>query len=188
VSTAPDGSEHGYDAAGDDPGDSTIEAGDLLDDPRTDAEALCLCSLLWAGATVARTITDALTPNDFERPVYGELFTVIAAQIEARKPHDPASIAAALTQAGKTGTHRGTQLARALSDTTMAGSPPEAAGHYAITVVAAAYRRSFHAAAASMTQAAAELAQTQLFEHLVSIGRGQRAATVRLDRITTALR
>jgi replicative DNA helicase len=188
VSRAPEGSEHGYDVAGDDPGDSTIEAGDLLDDPRTDAEALCLCSLLWSSSGVARTITDALTPNDFERPVYGELFTVIAAQIEARKPHDPASIAAALTQAGKPGTHRGTQLARALSDTTMAGSPPEAAGHYAITVVAAAYRRSFHAAAASMTQAAAELAQDMLFEHLVSIGRGQRAATVRLDRITTALR
>jgi replicative DNA helicase len=188
VSTAPEGPDHGYDVAGDDPGCDTVEAGDLLDDPRTDAEALCLCSLLWSSSGVARTITDALTPDDFERPVYGELFTVIAAQIEARKPHDPASIAAALTQAGKTGGHRGTQLARALSDTTMAGSPPEAAGHYAITVVAAAYRRSFHTAAASLTAAAQQLPQAQLFEHLVSIGRGQRTATARLDRITTALR
>jgi replicative DNA helicase len=188
MSTAPDGPDHGYDVTGDDPECDTIEAGDLLDDPRTDAEALCLCSLLWASSGVATTITDALAAADFERPVYGELFTVIVTQVQAGKPHDPASIAAALTQAGKTGTHRGTQLARALSDTTMAGSPPEAAGHYAITVAAAAYRRGFHAAAASMTQAAAELAQDMLMGHLVSIGRGQRAATVRLDRITTALR
>jgi len=78
-----------------------IEAGDLLDDPRTDVEALCLCSLLWSSSSVARTITDTLTPSDFERPVYRDLFELITAQIEAGTPHDPASIAAALTQTGR---------------------------------------------------------------------------------------
>jgi len=54
-------------------------------------------------------------------------------------------------------------------------------------VMSAAYRRGFHAAAASMTQAAAELPQDQLFAHLLSIGRQQRTATQRLARISGAL-
>ncbi len=55
---------------------------------------------------------------------------------------------------------------------------PEAAGHYAITGLSAAYRRGFHTAAAAMTAAAAHLPQDQLFEHLLSTGgrRGDRAA------------
>jgi len=135
----------------------------------------------------ARTITTALTADDFHRPVYGELFVTIAGQVAAGAPHDPASIAAALTQAGKTAGHRGTQLARALTQAVMAGSPPEAAGHYAITVASAAYRRSFHTAAAALTQAAEQLPQDQLFAHLVSIGRDQRAATERLQTMTDTL-
>jgi len=98
---APPEQDHGYDTALDDPPCDTIEPGDLLDDPRTDAEALCLCSLLWSSPAVARTIVAALTGSDLERPVYGELFTVIAEQVQTNTPHDPASIAAALTQAGK---------------------------------------------------------------------------------------
>jgi len=61
---------------------------------------------------------------------------------------------AALTQTGRAAGHRGTRLSRALSDATMAGGAPEAVGHYAITVVCAAYRRGFHAAATSLTEAA----------------------------------
>jgi len=64
---------------------------------------------------------------------------------------------------------------------------PEAAGHYAITVVCAAYRRGFHAAATSLTEAAAQLPQDQLFPHLLSIGRAQRTATQRLDDISSTL-
>jgi len=138
----------------DDPVEGPVEAGDLLDDPRTDVEALCLCSLLWSSSPVARTITDTLIPSDFERPVYRDLFELIAAQIEVGTPHDPASVAAALTQTGRAAGHRGTRLSRALSDATMAGGAPEAVGHYAITVVCAAYRRGFHAAATSLTEAA----------------------------------
>ncbi len=187
MSAAPSGPDHGYEDVLDDSLDGSVEAGDLLDDPRTDAEALCLCSLLWSSSPVARTITDTLIQSDFERPVYRELFEVIAAQIEAGKPHDPASVAAALTQTGRAAGHRGTQLSRALSDATMAGGAPEAAGHYAITVVSAAYRRGFHAAATSLTEAAEQLPQDQLFAHLVSIGRAQRTATQRLADISSAL-
>ncbi len=187
MSAAPSGPDHGYGEVLDDPADGPVDAGDLLDDPRTDAEALCLCSLLWSSSPVARTITDTLTPNDFERPVYRELFELIAVQIEAGKPHDPASVAAALTQTGRAAGHRGTQLSRALSDATMAGGAPGAVGHYAITVVCAAYRRGFHAAATSLTEAAERLPQDQLFAHLVSIGRAQRTATQRLADISSTL-
>jgi len=187
ISAAPSGPGHGYGDALDDPAEGPVDAGDLLDDPRTDVEALCLCSLLWSSSSVARTITGTLTPSDFERPVYRELFELIATQIEAGTPHDPASVAAALTQTGRAGGHRGTRLCRALSDATMAGGAPEAAGHYAITVVCAAYRRGFHAAATSLTEAAEQLPQDQLFPHLVSIGRAQRTATQRLDDISSTL-
>lgn len=183
MSAAQPGPDLGDGEVLDDLSEGPVDAGDLLDDPRTDAEALCLCSLLWSSSPVARTITATLTQYDFERPVYRELFEVIAAQIEAGKPHDPASIAAALTQTGRAAGHRGTRLSRALSDATMAGGAPEAVGHYAITVVCAAYRRGFHAAATSLTEAAEQLPQDQLFEHLVSIGRAQRAASQRLSAV-----
>jgi len=187
MSTASTESGDGYDAALDEAADGIVQVGDLLDDPRTDAEALCLCSLLWSPAPTARAITTALTGNDFHRPVYGELFDTIAEQVAAGTPHDPASVAAALTQGGRTAGHRGAQLARALTLASMAGSPPEAVAHYAIAVASAAYRRGFHTAAAALAQAAAQLPQDQLFDHLVSIGREQRTATDRLQRIQTAL-
>ncbi len=123
--TASTESGTGYDVALDEAAGDSIQVGDLLEDPLTDAEALCLCSLLWSPAPTARAITTTLSSGDFHRPVYGELFDTIAEQVAAGVPHDPASIAAVLTQAGKTAGHRGTQLARA----TMAGSPPEAVGH-----------------------------------------------------------
>jgi len=54
-------------------------------------------------------------------------------------------------------------------------------------VVCAAYRRGFHAAATSLTEAAEQLPQDQLFPHLVSIGRAQRTATQRLADICSLL-
>jgi len=49
-------------------------------------------------------------------------------------------------------------------------------GHYARAVIGAASRRSYYAAAA-------ELPEHELFEHLVSIGRAQRAASQRLSAV-----
>jgi len=70
-------------------------------------------------------VSDLLCSTDFERGVYGELFEVITAQVRSGAPHDPASIAATLTQSGRTGGHRGAQLTRALSSATIAGAVPE---------------------------------------------------------------
>jgi len=58
-----------------------IEVGDLLDDPRTDVEALCLCALLWSATDTASDVSDLLCSTDFDRGVYGELFEVITAQV-----------------------------------------------------------------------------------------------------------
>ncbi len=164
-----------------------IEVGDLLDDPRTDVEALCLCALLWSPTDTASDVNDLLCSTDFDRGVYGELFEVITAQVRSGAPHDPASIAATLTQSRRTGGHRGAQLTRALSSVTVAGAVPETVGHYTVAVLSAGYRRGFHRAAQSMAAAAEQLPQDLLFEHLLSIGRAQRAATERLHHGTTLL-
>ena len=55
--------------------------------------------------------------------------------------------------------------------------------YYARAVIGAAYRRSYYAAAASLAQAAAELPEHELFAHLLSIGRAQRAASQRLSAV-----
>jgi len=168
-------------------GEEPIEVGDLLDDPRTDVEALCLCALLWSATAIAQHVSDLLNGTDFDRVIYGELFEVITAQVHTGAPHDPGSIASRLTQSGRAGGHRGAQLTRALSEATIAGAAPAAVGHYAVAVLSAAYRRSFHLAAQSLTQAAEQLPEDQLFAHLLSIGRAQRAATERLHLVSTSL-
>jgi len=164
-----------------------IEVGDLLDDPRTDVEALCLCALLWSPADTASDVSDLLCSTDFDRGVYGELFEVITAQVGSGAPHDPASIASRLTQSGRTGGHRGAHLTRALSSVTIAGAVPETVGHYALAVLSAGYRRGFHLAARSMAAAAEQLPQDLLFDHLLSIGKAQRVATERLHHASTSL-
>jgi len=164
-----------------------IEVEDLLEDPRTDVEALCLCALLWSPTDTASDVSDLLRSTDFDRGVYGELFEVITAQVRSGAPHDPASIAATLTQSGRTGGDRGAQLTRALSSVTIAGAVPETVGYYTVAVLSAGYRRGFHRAAQSMAAAAEQLSQDQLFDHLLSIGRAQRAATERLHHGTTLL-
>ncbi len=160
-----------------------VDVDDLVDDPRTDIEALALGALLWAPATEARRVTGVLTGADFARPMYAELYEAITAQVGAGVPHDPASTAAYLTQVGKAAGHRGALLHRALTQATLSGAAAEFAGHYARAVIGAAYRRSYYAAAASLAQAAAELPEHELFAHLVSIGRAQRAASQRLSAI-----
>jgi len=164
-----------------------IEVGTCSMNPRTDVEALCLCALLWSATDIAGRVSDLLGSTDFDRGVYGELFEVITAQVRTGAPHDPGSIASRLTQSGRAGGHRGARLTRALSEATIAGAIPETVGHYAVAVLSAAYRRSFHRAARSMAAAAEQLPQDLLFEHLLSIGKAQRAATERLHHASTSL-
>lgn len=70
----------------------------------------------------------------------------------------------------------------------MAGAGPEAAARYALAVARTAYRRGYATAATALAQAAVELPEDQLFDHLVAVGRERRAATRRLNALRTALR
>ncbi|NKS56548.1 DNA helicase [Rhodococcus hoagii] len=160
-----------------------IQPDDLADDPREDIEALCLCALLWAPADAAARIAAVLEPSDFYRPIYAELYTVIADLVRTGVPHGTAMVAAKLEQDGRLGGHTGQRLAKALTDVTLAGADGIAAGHYAHAVIRRAYRRGFHDAAQSLAQAAATLPEDQLFEHMVTLGTERRAATRRLAAI-----
>lgn len=169
--------------------DTTTErrVDDLAVDPRTDAEALALCALLWAPRATAARITTALVETDFYDPRYGELFALISAHVAAGTPHDPASIAATITANGSGPDHHGTRLLSALTDVTIAGVAPETAPHYALAVARAAYRRGYTHAATAMAQGAAELPEAYLFDHLLTIGRERRTATTRLAQLRAAL-
>jgi replicative DNA helicase len=160
---------------------------DLDEDPRTDIEALCLCALLWASTPTAVAVTGLLEPRDFHNPIHGDLLALLATQVRAGRLHDPASIAAVLTDTGQAAGHHGDQLTRVLARSTAAGAAPEAAGHYALAVATAAYRRGFHAAAAALTQGAEQLPTHDLFDHLVTIGRERRTAATRLQQLRDAL-
>lgn len=166
--------------------DDRLYATDLTEDPRLDSEALCLCALLWSTPTAVRRVVDLLRAGDFIRSTHAALFEMIGDELRAGRPHDPASIAAVLTHQGSGGHHTGL-LGKALADALAAGATPESAAHHAVNVATAGYRRSFHAAATAMTQAAEQLPTHELFDHLLDIGRTQRTATERLHQLREAL-
>lgn len=160
---------------------------DHLEDPRTDIEALCLCALLWAPVSAVTPITGLLEPRDFHDPIHADLFALLVDQVRVGRPHDPATLSAALTDTGQAAGYHGTQLTHGLLRATAAGAFPEAAGHYALAVATAAYRRGFHAAATALTQGATQLPTNDLFDHLLTIGRERRTAATRLQQLRDAL-
>ncbi|MEU2004489.1 DnaB-like helicase N-terminal domain-containing protein [Rhodococcus sp. NPDC019627] len=164
----------------------SIEAPDLGIDAHTDVEVLCLCALLWAPIDAAHRAVDALHPADFQQPIHQELYTVIAGLVRAGAPHDPTMVAADLERTGKFAGHHGRQRSRHLASITTRGADHIALDHYTRAVISQAYRRSFRAAAQSLAQAAEQLPEDQLFEHMVALGRQQRAATQRLDHLRGA--
>ncbi len=158
---------------------------DEIDDysPSLDVEAQLLCSLLWAPAHTATQATEALTSSDFYRPVHASLFALIVELVTAGKPHDCAYVLHTLQKQGRTSGHLGNQLTKALTDITTIGIPAAELEHYIDAVLTQAYRRGFRDAARSLAQAAEELPEEQLFEHLLAIGRERRAASQRLAAI-----
>ncbi|KZL31393.1 DNA helicase [Rhodococcus qingshengii] len=148
-----------------------------------DVEAQLLCSLLWAPAQSAKRTVATLTSADFYRPVHAELFAVIADLVSAGKPHNSAHVFTTLQQEGRTSGHLGKQLTKALTDITTIGVPSAELEDNIAAVLTQAYRRGFFDAARSLAQAAEELPEDQLFEHLLSIGRERRAASQRLAAI-----
>ena len=148
-----------------------------------EVEDQLLCSLLWAPAETAKRAVTAVTSADFHQPVNAALFTAISELVEAGKPHNSAHVFTTLQQEGRTSGHLGKQLTKALADITTIGVPSAELEHNIAAVLTQAYRRGFREAARSLAQAAEELPEDQLFEHLLSIGRERRAASQRLAAI-----
>lgn len=154
----------------------------LADRPDLDCEALCLCALLWAPAQVARLIVEHLRADDFYRPTYGALYTVLTRLITSGQPHSAPLVLAALQRDGRIDD----QLSRALLEVTLVDARAHEATHYARAVLSQAYRRGYLTAATALAQIAEEAAETELFELMCNLGRQQRTAHQRLADADTA--
>lgn len=153
--------------------------------PATDPEALLLCALMWSAhtggvSTEDQRITAIVTGDDFDTVAYRRLFVVIAALVAAGEPYDPASVTAAFMRSGSGGA-KDAPLLRRLNEVITAGADGFTATHYADIVLSQSYRRSYRTVAAAIVQAAEELPEEYLFDHLVEYGRAQRALWKRLN-------
>lgn len=166
--------------------DRYISANELAPED-ADTETLLLCALLFAARDTAADIVGLLITTDFHQPLHAELFDALAALVTTGQPHDPAMVLAHLERHGQLAGHHGRRLAYALTTATTAQADPIAAPFYAHAVISAAYRRSFRAAGAAITEAAETLPEHELFEHMVAIGRAQRTATQRLEHVRTRI-
>lgn len=185
----PDDSDGSADNAGTDSA-AVVEvltslADELAYDPATDPEALLLCALMWSNHTGGlpsedQRIAAVLTDRDFEITAYARLFTVLANLITAGEHYDPASVTMALVRSGADG-EKDASLRRRLNEVITARADGYKATHYADMVLSQSYRRSFHATGAAITEAATQLPEEDLFEHMVEHGRRQRAAFHRLN-------
>jgi len=166
--------------------DTVIDSEDVESTPIGDLEELLIGALLWAHPAAAKRVTEHLCGEDFALPLYRELFEVIGELIGEGAPHQAPMVAARLDRDGRLGGHTGQRLKAALVSAATVGADGAAVGHYARAVASAAYRRSFHQVGLAIADAAETLPETELFEHMVSLGRRQRAATERLAALRAA--
>lgn len=158
---------------------------ELAHEPATDPEALLLRALMWSAhtggvATEDQRITAIVTAEDFDDVAYRRMFVVIAGLALAGEPYDQASVTAAFMRSGSGGA-KDAPLRRRLNEVITAGADGFTASHYADIVLSQSYRRSYRTVAASIVQAAEELPEEYLFDHLVEYGRAQRALWQRLN-------
>lgn len=154
-------------------------------EPATDPEALLLCAMMWTHRTGGDTteiqrITDTLAVADFDDIGYGRLFAVLAELVSGDRPHDPASVTDALIRSGAHGA-KDAPLRRRLNGVITAGAEALLITHYADIVLSQSYRRSFRRVGTAITDAAGQLPEEDLFEHMLEHGRRQRAAFHRLN-------
>lgn len=166
--------------------DTVIDSDDVESTPIGDLEELLIGALLWAHPAAAKQVTEHMCRDDFAIPLYRELFEVIAGLVTEGAPHSTPMVAARLERDGRLGGHAGQRLKAALVAATTVGADGGAVGHYARAVASAAYRRSFHDAGLAIAEAAQTLPESDLFEHMVTLGRRQRAATKRLAALRAA--
>lgn len=148
-------------------------------DPDLDPEAHMLCATMWShDVDELRFVTSLVREDDFADPFHRPIYAAIRDAVAGGRPHDPVSISAELSRAG---TDRVPQAVhRTHRNVLTLGSSAGAVRHYAATVVAGAYRRSFHELAGKMQHAAEAAAEDELFPILVELGTRQRAELRRL--------
>lgn len=159
------------------------EDDDLAYRPQLDVEAQCLCALMWAAPDTARVVVDVLTAEDFYRPIYGNLFTVIARLVQQNRPHRSVLVLAELQRSGAV---RG-NLCRALVAVTTAEAREYELAHYARAVLSRAYRRGYALAAQQLAGYAEQADEDELFELMCQLGRERRTAAARLAAADAAL-
>lgn len=154
--------------------------------PELDVEASLICAALWSkDAETVQEVATAIPPEHFERPAHQLLWRTWQAQAQAQRPHDPASVLAQLTDAGRTPAVD--TAITALRGITTLGSEPTALPWHALDVATAAYRRAFARMADRLTQAAETEATSDLFPLLVEHGIEQRAAANQLADLRSRL-
>ncbi|MFD4268133.1 DnaB-like helicase N-terminal domain-containing protein [Rhodococcus sp. NPDC058481] len=147
-----------------------------------DPEAHLLCAALWSrDEETLRFLFTHMREDDFENPFYKPIFAVIGDALTAGQPHDPTIVAASFTQAGREKVP--SAVHNALRTVLTLGSSTGSVGHYAASVVAASYRRSYFRLAAAVQLAAEEASEGELFPILVAHGTRQREELHRLNTI-----
>jgi replicative DNA helicase len=160
-----------------------MQPDEVADDPHSDPAVQLLGALLWADPPTAQRAGELLGREAFYRPRAGELFALITDHARRGEDHRAPSVLAALTAQGRAHGHAGREITRLLTAATTSGADPLHAPQLAYIVAGEAYRRSYHDAAAAIAQAASELPERDLFDHLVAIGRTQRERAQAMDAL-----
>lgn len=152
--------------------------------PELDPEAVLLCALLHTGdVDEVSVITTHLQADDFQHPVYGDLYGVIADLATAGEGHGPSRVLSALTDAGRLAGHAGQRLTDTLQTVMLLGTPVIGLRTLAHDVARAAYRRRFTATASALTHAAEHAPTGDLLGILLEHGRAMRSETNRLNAL-----
>lgn len=148
--------------------------------PELDAEAVLLCSLLWAQGDEVAHVVAHLEPRDFLSAQYAELYEVVVALASAGEPHHASRVHATLADTGRLAGRHGELLAGALRTVSTLGIPTLGLTAMARDVLRAAYRRRFAAAAQVQAAAATSAPTDELFDIMVEQGKAMRRETHRL--------
>ncbi|MCX7491944.1 hypothetical protein OS127_05305 [Corynebacterium sp. P6129] len=151
-------------------------------DDDLDPEAQLLCALLWgdgADDPAVRYVCGELSSADFNDPVYGHIFDLIAEQVTAGRPCDPTSINSRIVARGR-GSVPADALRRVLLALSGLNALPVRTVYYADQLLGTWYRRQYVRMAETIRAIGLRADETELFPRLVEHGRRQRRAAERL--------
>lgn len=152
--------------------------------PAHDSEALLLSAMMWTRDTPAlQSITSQLTPEDFYRPHYGYIFSVVRQRVTEGKPCDAASMNSALNAAGGHGGWTRKDIVNFMAMLATLESNSHIVNEYAVQVASGSYRRQFKRMVQHLHHAGDEAAEYELFDIMVQQGKAQRTAWERYQSL-----